>query len=80
MAQQNQPDRPAAHARWGLVLFAIYVVFYAGFMGLAAVRPEVMGQPTPLGSVNLAILYGMGLIFLALLLALVYLFVSRSAD
>ena len=80
MPVDNRPGQTSRHARWGLVLFAIYVVFYAGFVALAAFWPESMGRPTPLGSVNLAIAYGMGLIVAALLLAGIYLFVSRSAD
>ncbi len=69
--------RTAHHARIGIVLFAIYVVLYAGFMFLAAFRPELMDTPTPFGSVNLAIMYGMGLILAALVLAVVYIFLCR---
>lgn len=65
------------NARVGIMLFAIYVILYAGFMFLAAFRPEVMGAPTPLGSVNLAIMYGMGLILAALVLAVIYIFLCR---
>jgi uncharacterized membrane protein (DUF485 family) len=71
----------AAHnARWGLVLFFIYVVLYSGFVALAAFFPERMAEPTPIGSVNLAVVYGIGLIVAALALAAVYLFAARSTD
>jgi uncharacterized membrane protein (DUF485 family) len=65
---------PAEHknSRLGIWLFVIYVILYAGFMGLAAFDREMMGRPTPLGGVNVAIVYGMGLIGGALLLALLY--------
>jgi uncharacterized membrane protein (DUF485 family) len=57
--------------RNGLMLFALYVALYAGFMFLNAFAPERMKQPV-LAGVNLAIIYGMGLIVAALVLALVY--------
>ncbi len=59
------------NARLGLALFAIYCLLYLGFMGIAAFSYELFGS-TPFGGVNLAILYGMGLIVAALVLALVY--------
>ena len=83
MAQSSPADagpgsaRTAHHARIGIVLFAIYVVLYAGFMILAAFRPDLMDAPTPLGSVNLAIMYGMGLILAAFVLAVVYIYLCR---
>src|SRR5438477_13162592 len=67
----DHPDVSAANARAGLVLFFIYLAFYAGFMGLAAFAPESMGRPV-LGGVNLAITYGMGLIGGALVVAALY--------
>jgi uncharacterized membrane protein (DUF485 family) len=68
------------NARWGLILFAVYVVLYLGFMILAAYFPQQMAQTTPIGSVNVAIVYGIGLIVAALVLAMVYTFISRSSD
>jgi len=59
------------NARVGLVLFVIYLVFYGGFVLLSAFAPEMM-ETTPVAGVNLAILYGFGLIVAALLLAVVY--------
>jgi len=67
----DHPQVSAANARSGLVLFFIYLAFYAGFMGLAAFAPQAMGQPV-LGGVNLAITYGMGLILGALVVAALY--------
>ncbi len=58
------------NARLGLVLFAIYCVLYAGFMGLTAFCFETLAKPV--AGVNWAILYGMGLIVAALVLAVVY--------
>ena len=68
----------ARNVRYGLWLFALYVLLYGGFMGLAAFAPERMKQPV-LGGVNLAIVYGMGLIVAAFVLALVYMVLTRLA-
>lgn len=67
----DHPEVSAANARSGLVLFFIYLAFYAGFMGLAAFAPQSMGQPV-LGGVNLAITYGLALIVGALVVAALY--------
>lgn len=81
MTQLSQADPGnaghARNARIGIILFAIYVILYTGFMVLAALWPELMAAPTPLGSVNLAIMYGMGLILAALVLAVVYIFLCQ---
>jgi uncharacterized membrane protein (DUF485 family) len=73
MHEPPPPDRThtiARNARYGIWLFLIYVVFYAGFVAISAFKPHAMA--TNLAGVNLAIVYGMGLILLAFLLALVY--------
>lgn len=67
----DHPEVSAANARSGLVLFFIYLAFYAGFMGLAAFAPQTMGRSV-LGGVNLAITYGLGLIVGALVVAALY--------
>ena len=61
----------ARHARYGMWLFLVYLVFYAGFVLLNAFRPEVMDE-VPAAGVNLAIWYGFALIVAALVLALLY--------
>ena len=69
----------AANARSGLMLFFVYLAFYAGFMGLAAFAPQAMGRPV-LAGVNLAITYGMGLIAGALVIAAIYMWLcGRNA-
>ena len=77
---EDHPPTRIRHARWGLILFAVYVVLYAGFMVLAAFDYQDMKRATPFGSVNLAIMYGMGLILAALVLALIYLFLCRPQN
>jgi uncharacterized membrane protein (DUF485 family) len=78
-AADDHADVSAANARAGLVLFFVYLAFYAGFMGLAAFAPQAMGRPV-LGGVNLAITYGMGLIVGALVIAAIYMWAcARNA-
>jgi uncharacterized membrane protein (DUF485 family) len=62
---------PNSHGKLGLILFAIYLVLYGGFVVLNAFWPESM-EYTPLAGVNVAIWYGFGLIVAALVLALIY--------
>ena len=66
----------ARNARYGLILFCIYVLLYGGFMGLSAFRPDLMGSRPILG-VNFAILYGIGLILAAWILAFFYMYLCR---
>jgi uncharacterized membrane protein (DUF485 family) len=79
MQQHHDDHAPtiARNARYGLILFAVYVVFYGGFVLLSALRPDVMAS-RPFGGVNLAILYGFGLIIAALILALIYMTLCRT--
>ena len=55
----------------GLKLFALYLAAYAIFVALNAFWPDVMKTPVVAG-VNLAIVYGFGLIVGAFVLALIY--------
>lgn len=83
MTQQGPDPKPpsglttARNARIGLALFAIYVALYATFMGMSAFKPDTMGKPV-LAGVNLAVVYGFGLIIAALVLALVYMILCRG--
>ena len=67
----RHPDDRTAASRLGLFLFWIYVALYGGFMALVLARPDLLSR-RPFGGVNLAILYGMGLIAAAFVLAVVY--------
>ena len=79
VAKEREDAAVVAHnTRMGVVLLMVYVVFYGGFMALSAFRPAAMAG-TPFGGPNLAVLYGFGLIVLALLLALVYMKVCRKS-
>jgi uncharacterized membrane protein (DUF485 family) len=69
----------ARNARIGFMLFGVYLLLYGGFVLLNAFAPETM-DVTPIEGVNLAIIYGFGLIVSALVLALIYGFVCKSDD
>jgi uncharacterized membrane protein (DUF485 family) len=78
------PNQRAAHdahvtpnAKLGLGLFFVYLVLYAGFMAIATFANDLFAD-TPFGGVNVAIIYGMGLIVSALVLALIYMKLCKS--
>jgi uncharacterized membrane protein (DUF485 family) len=78
--QPPGPDVPVGwshNARLGLVLFLVYLLFYGGFVGLATFAPNALARPA-LAGVNLAVVYGFGLIVAALVLALVYMLLCRA--
>lgn len=54
----------------GIRLFSFYSLVYFGFVLLNTISPATMGLPV--GGLNLAIVYGFGLILFALLLAFIY--------
>jgi uncharacterized membrane protein (DUF485 family) len=66
----EHPHAIARNARYGMILFVIYVVFYAGFVALAAFSMEAMRKE--IGGINVAVIYGMALIGFAFVLALIY--------
>lgn len=64
-------ETSARNAKIGLWLFALYCAAYSVFVYLNAFQPDVMTL-RPLAGVALSVLYGLALIGLAFLLALVY--------
>lgn len=70
-AEASDPDVEAYNSRLGLYLFAIYFSAFAGFVVLNAVVPASMDVVVWAG-LNLAVVYGFGLIIGAFLLALLY--------
>jgi uncharacterized membrane protein (DUF485 family) len=79
-AAQSPPQSPetsARNARYGLVLFAVYLALYSGFVAINAFAPHVMERT--IAGVNLAIWFGFGLIAAAFVLALVYGWLCRDA-
>lgn len=79
---EDHPDNISRNARRGLVLFCIYFAFYAAFVGCNVFFPNTMTRTElggiSLGGPNLAIVSGIGLIFAAIILSLVYMRLTRS--
>lgn len=67
------------NSRLGLSLFAFYLLLYGGFVFLNAFFPKTM-EVMPLEGINLAILYGFGLIVVAFAMALLYGFLCKNSD
>ena len=70
-ATENAEDHAAAiKTKIGLWMFLLYTLVYAGFIFITVTFPGIM--ETNIGHLNLAIVYGIGLIVFALILALIY--------
>lgn len=78
-AEQENPRDMERNARYGMLLFVIYLAFYVGFVVLNAFSPQQM-EATPALGINLAILYGGGLIVGAMMLSLVYSWLCRGGQ
>jgi uncharacterized membrane protein (DUF485 family) len=57
--------------RIGVRMTVLYSLVYAGFVGLSVFQPTWMGANAVFG-LNLAVAYGLGLIIIAIVFALVY--------
>lgn len=66
----------AFNARLGVVLFLLYLLLYVAFIYLNAFRRDTMAADA-VGGVNLAVVYGLGLIIAAFVLAIVYMALCR---
>lgn len=62
----------------GKWLFVLYTIVYAGFILINVFSPKFMA--TDIGSFNVAIAYGFGLIIFAIFLAMIYNHVSTKAE
>lgn len=71
-APQHEEDLSADYkSRLGVRMFLIYALLYGGFVAINLTAPLAMEQIVFLG-LNLATVYGFGLIVGALVLALIY--------
>jgi uncharacterized membrane protein (DUF485 family) len=71
-AAKLETDYAAAKkSKLGVILFLFYVIIYGGFVVIGLVNPELMGVHV-LGKQNLAIVYGFGLILLAIIMGFIY--------
>lgn len=58
-------------AKLGVKLFFVYFIIYGGFVFIGLTKPELMGLEL-IGGQNLAIIYGFGLIILAIVMGFIY--------
>ncbi|MDO9153798.1 MAG: DUF485 domain-containing protein [Paludibacter sp.] len=71
-SEQSGPDNASEKkAKLGVIMFFIYTIVYAGFVFIGLSKPELMGLKS-LGGLNIAILYGFGLIALAIIMGFIY--------
>ena len=75
--EDETPGTASRNARYGLWLFALYLLLYTAFVLLNAFAPQVM-ERSPIAGVNLAVLAGFALIVAAFVLALVYGWLCRN--
>lgn len=73
-------DRSAPlKARLGIRMFLVYLLIYAGFVAINLINPSLMGKTVMLG-LNLATVYGFGLIIFAFIEALIYNFICLKYE
>jgi hypothetical protein len=65
--------------RLGIWMFVFYGLFYAGFVAINLIRPLLMEAIVFMG-LNLATVYGMALIVVALIEALIYDYLCRRQE
>ncbi len=71
-AAKLETDHAAAKkSRLGIILFIFYILVYSGFVVIGLADPELMGVHI-IGKQNLAIVYGFGLIILAIIMGFIY--------
>jgi len=58
-------------SKLGVKMFIVYLLVYAGFVVIGLTDPEIMGYRIFAGQ-NLAIIYGFGLIALAIIMGFIY--------
>ncbi len=79
-AIQCEKDNASEYkSKLGLFLFVIYLAIYTGFVIINTVKPKLMEIKMFLG-LNLAVVYGFGLIILAIVLGLIYNAMCSSAE
>lgn len=74
----SHDDNQPAASPLGLALFAAYTLLYLGFVLINAFSASTM-ETVVFAGLNLAIVYGFGLIIAAIVLAFIYGFASRES-
>jgi len=61
----------AKKSKLGIYMFLFYTLVYSGFVVIGLTDPELMAKHV-IGNQNLAIVYGFGLIILAIIMGFIY--------
>jgi len=70
--QTPEKDNAIAYkTKLGTRMFFVYAIIYAGFVLINIIKPVLMEKQVIFG-LNLAVVYGFGLIILSLVMALIY--------
>ncbi|MFC2056148.1 DUF485 domain-containing protein [Chloroflexota bacterium] len=78
-ATKLQTDKTESFkTKFGLVMVIFYTVVYFAFIVLCVTNPQLMAKDV--GSLNLAITYGFGLIIIAIIQALIYNYVCAMRE
>jgi len=67
----NTDNAAVKKSKLGVILFWAYTLVYIGFVIIGLVNPELLGLHV-LGKLNLSIVYGFGLIILAIVMGFIY--------
>ena len=70
-SNQGTDYATGAKMKLGVWMFILYALIYAGFVAINVINPKLM-ESCVLFGLNLAVVYGFGLILFALVLALIY--------
>lgn len=70
-AETKEDNAVPYKTRLGVIMFILYAIVYAGFVIINITTPTLM-EMTIIFGLNLAVVYGFGLIILSLVLALIY--------
>lgn len=62
----------------GLIMFAIYTPIYFAFVLTCVINPKLMA--IDIGSLNLAVVYGFGIIILAIVQAIIYNYICSKKE
>ena len=69
--KMEKDEAAAIKSKIGLILFGVYSLIYAGFVVINTLIPKTMGTQIFFG-LNLAVVYGFGLIILAIIMGVIY--------
>jgi uncharacterized membrane protein (DUF485 family) len=67
----GKDNAAAKKTKLGVILFIVYTLIYAGFVLIGLTKPEIMGMEL-IGGQNIAVIYGFGLIALAIIMGFIY--------